>query len=232
MSCHNSRVSMSRAIQDVKMAGLTEFPTAKNTVPYFQAKTLTPVWDFGETNVKVPDFNLVNQSGKVVDQKVFDKKISLVFFFFTTCAGICPNLIQTLKKISEPLREFSNVQYVGFSLDPDRDSPEALQKYRHRMKIDSDRFTLVTGNRKTIYALAHDTFAAEAFPLPKTKGQIGHTERFFVVDEIGFLRGAVRGTRLDSPQETFLLVSQLHKSQDANQENFERFVVRKAAGHR
>ena len=59
---------------------------------------------------------------------------SLVFFGFTHCPDACPTALATLKAVSDkwaelPLERQPQVLFV--SVDPERDSPEVLQRYVH-----------------------------------------------------------------------------------------------------
>ena len=83
----------------------------------------------GEAKIGGP-FQLVNQDGQAVDQSVMQGKWSLVFFGFTYCPDFCPGTLQMLeatKKALGPRAE--DVQIVFFTVDPARDTPQALKDY-------------------------------------------------------------------------------------------------------
>lgn len=75
-------------------------------------------------------FQLVNQDGQAVDQTMLDGKWSLVFFGFTYCPDFCPTTLTSLEATRRLLgADAGNLQIVFVSVDPERDTPEALKTY-------------------------------------------------------------------------------------------------------
>lgn len=75
-------------------------------------------------------FQLVNQEGQAVDQSMLNGKWSLVFFGFTYCPDFCPTTLTTLeatRKLIGPAAD--DLQIVFVSIDPERDTPQALKDY-------------------------------------------------------------------------------------------------------
>ena len=121
---------------------------------------------------KLPDFTLTNQDGKQVslhemvkiDPETGDTipKIVVANFFFTHCATICPGMTSNIKKLQESIRKSEKVgdrtadfvQFLSFSVDPDRDSVAALKKWADRFQINPENWWLLTGDKKTIYDLS------------------------------------------------------------------------------
>ena len=121
---------------------------------------------------KIPDFKLTNQEGNEVslhdmvriDPETGDTvpKIIVANFFFTHCATICPGMTMNIKKLQESItksekvgdRTADFVQFLSFSVDPDRDSVTALKKWADRFQINPDNWWLLTGDKKTIYDLS------------------------------------------------------------------------------
>jgi len=121
---------------------------------------------------KIPDFTLTNQEGKEVslhdmvrvDPETGDTvpKIIVANFFFTHCATICPGMTMNIKKLQESIKKSEKVgdrtadfvQFLSFSVDPDRDSVAALKKWADRFQINPDNWWLLTGDKKTIYDLS------------------------------------------------------------------------------
>ncbi|HWQ85904.1 SCO family protein [Brevundimonas sp.] len=83
----------------------------------------------GEATIGGP-FQLVNQEGQAVDQTMLDGKWSLVFFGFTWCPDFCPTTLTMLEATKRQLGERAkDVQIVFVSVDPERDTPQALKDY-------------------------------------------------------------------------------------------------------
>lgn len=67
-----------------------------------------------------------DKDGKEIDFHKFQEPILLVFFGYTQCPDFCPNTLMKLQKVSlDP----KYIRIIFISLDPERDSPEVVQKY-------------------------------------------------------------------------------------------------------
>jgi len=76
------------------------------------------------------DFQLVDQDGRAVDQTLLDGKWSLVFFGFTYCPEFCPTTLAELAAVKQRLGyKADDLQIVFVSVDPERDTPQALKDY-------------------------------------------------------------------------------------------------------
>lgn len=83
----------------------------------------------GQADVGGP-FQLVNQEGRPVDQTMLQGKWSLVFFGFTYCPDYCPTTLQALDATKQRLGDKAkDLQIVFISVDPERDTPQALKDY-------------------------------------------------------------------------------------------------------
>lgn len=75
-------------------------------------------------------FQLVDTTGRTVDQDVLKGKWSVVFFGFTHCPDICPTTLFELAQV-EPLlgARAEDFQAVLISVDPERDTPAQMRAY-------------------------------------------------------------------------------------------------------
>lgn len=75
-------------------------------------------------------FQLVDTSGRTVDQDVLKGKWSVVFFGFTHCPDICPTTLFALGQ-AEPLlgSAADKVQTIFISVDPERDTVAQMKAY-------------------------------------------------------------------------------------------------------
>jgi protein SCO1 len=88
-------------------------------------------------------FSLVDTDGKRVTDRDFHGKLMLVFFGYTHCPDVCPAELQTMAEVVDKLGAEANaVAPVFISVDPARDTPEALASY---VKSVSPRITGLTG---------------------------------------------------------------------------------------
>ena len=88
-----------------------------------------PVAAAGNAAIGGP-FQLVDQNGRAVDQRVLNGKWTAVFFGYTYCPSACPTALQSLAAVQDKLgaraRDF---QIVFISIDPARDTPAKLKEY-------------------------------------------------------------------------------------------------------
>ena len=93
------------------------------------AQTLTASSETGQPLVGGP-FQLVDQEGRTVDQTMLEGRWSLVFFGFTYCPDFCPTTLATLAATQAKLgSDAEKMQIIFISVDPERDTPQALKDY-------------------------------------------------------------------------------------------------------
>jgi len=90
--------------------------------------------DIGATSTGVAQvggpFQLVDQNGRAVDQALLEGKWTLVFFGFTYCPEYCPTTLASLAATQSRLGDRAkDLQIVFISVDPERDTPQALKDY-------------------------------------------------------------------------------------------------------
>jgi len=135
----------------------------------------------------VPPFTLVAESSDTVDQSLFDGKISVVDFVFTSCAGICPMMSGTMAWMQEEFDGQPSIQLVSFSVDPETDTPEVLREYGKRYGARPGKWTFLTGPKPIIYDITRKGFHLGV----DTEGEnaIIHSQKFVLVDGRGTIRG-------------------------------------------
>jgi protein SCO1/2 len=75
-------------------------------------------------------FQLVDQSGRTVDQRLLKGKWSAVFFGFTHCPDVCPTTMFALGGAEQALGGGAkDFQTVLISVDPARDTPQQMAAY-------------------------------------------------------------------------------------------------------
>ena len=81
---------------------------------------------------ELPDFALLDHNGMAVDRTVFAGHWDVVFFGFTNCPDICPATMTVLGQAKRELDargEDPLPRIVLVSVDPERDTPEAMARY-------------------------------------------------------------------------------------------------------
>lgn len=80
----------------------------------------------------LPEFSLLDHTGRAAGRKVFEGQWDLVFFGFTHCPDVCPLTLQVLAAAREELREAGHAplpRIILVSVDPERDTPDKLAQY-------------------------------------------------------------------------------------------------------
>lgn len=146
----------------------------------------------------VPEFQLVERSGRTVTGGDLAGHPWVANFIFTSCAGVCPTLSASMAKLRETLRETApDVRSVSLSVDPVRDTPAVLQEYARRYGADENGWLFLTGEREALHRLIQDGFRLSvAERSPKEDAGAGelitHSDRFVLVDARSRIRGYYR----------------------------------------
>jgi protein SCO1/2 len=146
---------------------------------------------------KVRPFKLKNQFGKEVGLEDWGGKIIIADFFFTSCPSICPKLTRNMKKLQTAFKKTDSlVRFVSFTVDPTRDTVQALKAYGDKFGIDHDTWFMLTGDKNELYDIALNEFKASIASNGNIDTGFIHTDRFFLLDKERVVRGWYSG--LDS----------------------------------
>lgn len=140
---------------------------------------------------KVEDFTLTADDGRTVRREDLLGEVWVAGFIFTRCAGPCLRIVGQMKQLDEQLPR-TGVRLVCFSVDPEYDTPEVLTRYRDLLKLPSDRWSFLTGDREPLYDLIRNSFhlAVEPATGAVVAGEeVTHSTRLVVVDGRGDIRG-------------------------------------------
>ncbi|MGK2857210.1 MAG: SCO family protein [Thermoanaerobaculia bacterium] len=136
----------------------------------------------------VPAETLTDDSGRTRSLSEFNQSVAVYAFIFTRCAGVCPTMMEAMKRLASEVPPDIAVRYVLISVDPGHDTPEILRAYRQKHDV-GDRWVFLTGSRDTISKLSIEGFKLAA---PKDGGTpnepIVHSTKFVLVDKTGQIR--------------------------------------------
>jgi protein SCO1/2 len=135
----------------------------------------------------VPNFDLVNQDAQPFGSSQLAGKIWIADFIFTTCRGPCPIISTRMSELQKPL-EKTDVRFVSFSVDPEKDTPPVLRAYADKLRKEPFRWDFLTGSVDAIASISRDGFKLGISEGEPETGPI-HSTRFVLVDR----RGAIRG---------------------------------------
>ncbi len=137
----------------------------------------------------VPDFTLVERSGRSIQKSDLLGSYWVASFIFTRCATSCPMTVRGLAGLQDDLPH--EVRLVSFSVDPDYDSPAVLAEYADRVGANVDRWLFLTGDKATIRRCIREGFhlAVEENKDGTPGWEVTHSPRLALVDPKGRIRG-------------------------------------------
>lgn len=152
----------------------------------------------------VSDIRLVNQLGDTVNLYDIKNKVIVADVFFTSCGSICPYLTRNMSRLqksflkggnalSSPFQDSSQIQFVSFSIDPERDSVPRIKNYADRYGVIHDNWWLLTGNRDSIYKYIFEELRLDKIGDTPIDPNFAHTAYFVVIDRDHHVRGYYSG---------------------------------------
>lgn len=135
----------------------------------------------GEAAIGGP-FTLVNQDGETVTDADFRGEAMLIYFGFTYCPDICPFSLQTMDAALDQLdpADRARFQPILISVDPERDTPEAMAAYVQSNSFPEGLVGL-TGSPEQVAA------AAEAYRVIFRQTEEGQEDDTYLVDHTSFI---------------------------------------------
>jgi protein SCO1/2 len=129
---------------------------------------------------EIPQFELLNQQGRKFDRSSLDGHVWVADFIYTNCESSCPRMSSKMHAIQGATG--AGVKLVSFTVDPQRDTPQALAEYGRKYSADNARWTFLTGDTATLDMLDHDAFRLGNL-------NMDHSTRFVLIDKKGRVRG-------------------------------------------
>ena len=159
----------------------------------------------------VPEFTLIERSGRKVTLADLKGKVWVAQFFYSECRDICPLIVPQMGLLHLEYKtdpEFrSDIRFVSITVDPERDTPQALAKFADRFSADPELWLFLTGDKAVIYRLTQEGFKVgmgEAENPPEVKKKTGeekeifHSSRLIIVDRQARIRGYYSGIEAEA----------------------------------
>lgn len=129
-------------------------------------------------------FRLVDQTGAPVTEAALKGKPSLIFFGFTHCPDICPTALFELSEIFTALGpDADKLQAFFVTVDPERDTPEALKAY---LSSFAPQLRALTGTPAEIDAIKKEyRVYSRKVPLDGGDYTMDHTAVIYLMDKSG-----------------------------------------------
>lgn len=148
---------------------------------------------------RAPPFALIDQDGKVQSLDALRGSSVLLDFIFTNCNGPCPvstsNRVQLQKRLPDELRQ--QMHFVSISLDPLRDSPEALRRYALERGADLANWSFLTGVPEEVDSVLRSYGVGV---VRGAEGDIQHVVVAFLIDPQGRITKRYFGLEHDASE--------------------------------
>jgi protein SCO1/2/putative membrane protein len=140
------------------------------------------IWNRRAGSSRVPDFRLVDRTGKTVTRRDLLGEVWIAEFIFTRCQASCPRMYSAMDELR---RRLPGIRFVSFTVDPEHDTPQHLADWAPTMGLAHENWYWLSGvSRDEMQRIAHGFNR----PGSSTGEEIVHSERFFLVDRYGRFR--------------------------------------------
>ncbi len=143
---------------------------------------------YAEPFPTAPDFSLTDADGSIQRLSDYRGRIILLFFGYMYCPDVCPATLAELKLAVEQLKgDADQVQVIFISVDPQRDTSEAVQGYVERF---NPSFLGLSGAQDELEPVwdGYGVFREVVDGTSPTNYIINHTARVTLIDQEGNMR--------------------------------------------
>ena len=142
----------------------------------------------------VPEFEFDGHLGRKISNGDFEGSYYIANFFFTNCPGICPIMSTQMTRLQKEFEAFDNVKILSHTVDPEKDSVDALNDYAEIYGAIDYKWHFVTGDKKDLYRQARKGYFVTADEGDGGPEDFIHSEKFMLIDREGHIRGYYNGT--------------------------------------
>lgn len=119
------------------------------------------------------ELEFVERSGRRMKLGDLKGRVWIASFFFASCPGFCAKMNQAVASLQQELAS-QDVTFVSITVDPERDTPAALERYADAYKADAERWLFLSGD------LRHAEAVGDAFRVVVVARD--HSDRLILVD--------------------------------------------------
>ncbi len=101
----------------------------------------------------LPEFELTDQAVETFGSRQLRGKARIANFIFTRCTATCPAQTTKMGEFQEQVRDsplWEDIRFISFTVDPEHDTPQVLNKYAKNANADVQHWKFLTGQRETI----------------------------------------------------------------------------------
>lgn len=107
---------------------------ASISLPYYNDPDFTPLFISNANDLDkkithtIDTFSFLNQDSIHITQSIFENKIHVANFIFTSCGSICPVMTSNFKIVANAFNNDSSVVMLSYSVTPWIDKPYVFKK--------------------------------------------------------------------------------------------------------
>ena len=141
-----------------------------------------------------PDTSIYQLASKITDQGGHEQSLDtyqghpvIISMFYGSCPHVCPMLISAIQMTEKELtpENRANLRVLLVSIDPEKDTPEALQEVADQHRVDAARWKLTRASDKDVRKIAA-VLGIKYRKLPD--GEFNHSTVLTLLDEDGVIR--------------------------------------------
>lgn len=136
-----------------------------------------------------PEIALDRDNGSSFRLSEMRGSVVLLFFGYASCPDVCPTTLSELRKVNEELGSAADqVKVVFVTVDPERDTPENVQKY---VSIFNPAFVGLSGSMAELEPVWRDYGVYREVDEVESSASgylVSHTARVYLIDRDGNLR--------------------------------------------
>lgn len=135
----------------------------------------------------VEDFEFTDQHNEAFSSEQLKDDWWIAYFFYTNCKMVCPQTTANILSVQEELSSAGlTPPIIGFSVDPDYDTPEVLQDFVESYGAHFDNMSFLTGyDFNTIKELSNESFQTVLDGGGPEDHAYAHSTSFFLINPEG-----------------------------------------------
>ncbi len=141
-----------------------------------------------EKKPQFPNVTLEDSKEREYSFSEFSGKYVFITFIYTACTDVCPELELNMAQVYERIPEQyigEDIVFLSISFDPERDTPETLEKYRSYFNSDGETWRMARIPDESELKNLLDEFGVVV--IPDDSGNFTHNSAFYLVDPQGTL---------------------------------------------
>lgn len=156
---------------------------------------------------QVPEVVLEDSTGREFSFSELNGKYVFMTFFYTSCSTVCPQLEMNVKEVYDQVPEDylgEDIVFLSVSFDPERDTPEVLDRYRKYFETDADNWRMARVNDRAELDTLMDNLGVIA--IPDGDGDFAHNVAFYLINPDGYLTDVMDFEEIDFATDKVLKV--------------------------